>query len=117
MTTKQYRLCVTEAQNYNDRDAYISDVLLSSVFCGTAGDQAPTRMTDAIGSIYDAVHRSVTDIAAAAGTTNRKLAERLCIPVRTVENWSSGARSCPVYVSLLIQQAIGIYDPGSFLDD
>ena len=110
MTDKQYTICVTEAQNYTDRDAYISDLALSSIFGDLPGDDIPPARLEQLGSIYDAVHRSVKDIAAAAGLSQRKLAERFCIPYRTVENWCGGHRECPDYVRLMMQELLGQLD-------
>lgn len=111
MTTQQYLLCVTEAQNYSDRDAYLSDLALSSVWEDEPESAVPADRLEALGNIYDAVHRSIRDIASASGLTQRKLMERFCIPRRTMEDWSTGTRSCPVYTLLLIQESLGIFHP------
>ena len=65
MKNKQYLMCVTEAARYQDRDAYVSDLALSSVWGDV--ESIPAERIDAIGRIWDACHRSVKDIAAAAG--------------------------------------------------
>ena len=106
MTDKQYYYCVAEATNYADLDAYISDLALSSIW-GDAEDIPPERL-EALGQIWDATHRSVKDIAAAAGLSYRKLAERFCIPYRTMENWSAESRECPLYLRLMMQECLGL---------
>lgn len=111
MTNKQYNLCVLEAQNYADRDAYISDIALSSIWGDGLGDDIPQERIEQIGSIYDAVHRSVKDIAAAAGMSVRAMAIRFCIPQRTVEGWcgsGDSARQCPLCTRLMMQECLGI---------
>lgn len=108
MTDKQYNLCVSEAINYTGRDAYISDLTLSSLWGDAPEAEIPADRIDQLGSIYDAVHRSVADIAKAAGLSQRKLAERFCIPYRTVENWCGGQRECPFYLRLMIQECLGL---------
>ena len=107
MTDKQYTICVTEALNYTDREAYISDLSLSSMWGDGPEDDIPTARIEQLGSIYDAVHRSVKQIAADAGLTQRKLAERFCIPVRTIEDWCTGKRTPPDYVRLMMQELLG----------
>lgn len=109
MTIKQYSTCVTEAQNYTDRDAYISDLALSSMWGDGAEDDIPQDRLAQLGSIYDAVHRSVKDIASAAGISAREMAIRFCIPQRTMENWCMGVNKCPLYTRLMLQEALGIY--------
>ena len=111
MTSKQYNLCITEAQNYTDRDAYISDMALSSVWGDSPDAQIPQDRLEKLVSIYDAVHRSVKDIAAAAGLSVRAMAIRFCIPQRTVENWyciGKSARDCPLYTRLMMQECLGL---------
>lgn len=107
MTDKQFTLCAQEAQNYNDRDAYASDMAMSSMWGDAPDAQIPTERLIKLGEIYDAVHRSVPEIASAACLSNRKLAERFCIPYRTVENWCGGQRNCPDYVRLMMQELLG----------
>lgn len=106
MDNKQRMHCMHTAPNYDDRDAYISDLALSSVWGDSAGAEIPAERLDALGEIWDAVHRTVKQIAADAGLSQRKLAERFGIPYRTVENWCSGARECPVYVRLMMQEIL-----------
>ena len=111
MTIKQYRTCATEAQNYTDREAYISDLALSSMWGDGPEDEIPQDRIAQLGHIYDAVHRSVKDIAAEAGISARKLAIRFCIPQSTLENWCMGVNKCPLYTRLLLQESLGIYAP------
>ena len=110
MTDKQYAICVCEAHNYTDRDAYISDLVLSSIWEDAPTDDIPAERLYTVGQIWDAAHRSVKEIAAAAGLSQRKLAERFCIPYRTVENWCGGQRECPDYVRLMMQELLGQLD-------
>ena len=106
MTDKQYTICVTEAQNYTDREAYISDLSLSSIWGDGPEDDIPPARLEQLGTIYDAVHRSIKQIAADAGLTQRKLADRFCIPVCTIEDWCAGKRTPPDYVRLMMQELL-----------
>lgn len=108
MTNKQFYICVGEATCYADRDAYISDISLSSMWEDDESSEIPPERISDICSIWDACHRSVKDIASAAGISNRKLAERFCIPYRTVEDWSAGKRECAVYLRLMMQECLGL---------
>ena len=108
MTNKQFYILAGEATGYPDRDAYISDLALSSIWEDDESTEIPPERIVALGSIWDACHRSVKDIASAAGLSQRKLAERFCIPYRTVEDWSTGKRECNIYIRLMIQECLGI---------
>lgn len=107
MTNKQRIFCIQEVQNYTDRDAYVSDLAMSAIW-GMQNDDPPISRLEALGNLYDAVTRSVKDIAANAGLSQRGLAERFAIPYRTVENWCSGARECPLYMRLMMQEILGL---------
>lgn len=108
MTDNRFYMSVAECRNYTDRDAYISDLALSSIWGDAPGDDIPQGRIDALGEIWDACHRSIKDIASAAGLSVRALAIRFCIPQRTVENWASGARECPIYTRLMMQECLGL---------
>ena len=46
---------------------------------------------------------TIAEIKAASGFTQRQLSDHLGIPLRTIEDWLSGKRSCPPYVLSLIE--------------
>ena len=48
-------------------------------------DHNPPARMEQLGSIYDAVHRSIKEIAAEAGISVRAMAIRFCIPRSTLE--------------------------------
>ena len=54
---------------------------------------------------------TIKDISHEAGITNRRLAELLGIPIRTVESWSSGDREPPGYLYRLIRISLGLDPP------
>lgn len=108
MTIKQYNFCVAEATTYDDRDAYISDISLSSIWDDPDGADVPSSRVDDLIGIWEAAHRSVKDIATTSGLSCRKLAERFGIPYRTIEDWSAGTRECNLYIRLMMQECLGI---------
>ena len=108
MTNKQYRLCVAEAENYTDREAYISDLALSSVWGDAEDAEIPDERIRALGEIWDACNRTVKQIAAEAGISCMAMADHFGIPYHSAENWASGRRSCPLYVRLMMQECLGL---------
>lgn len=108
MTNEQFSTCVAETQNYSDRDAYISDLSLSSMWGDAEDAPVPEQRIADLGQIWDAAHRTFRDIAAAAGTSVRQLAMRYAIPRRTAENWSSGENAPQLHELLAIQQCEGL---------
>lgn len=111
MNNSQYYTCVSHCADYTDPDAYVSDLALSSIWGDAPDADIPADRLEALRGIYTAATRPVRQIVAATGLSQAAFAERLCIPLRTVEAWCRGIRESPVYVRLLIQQALGLYTP------
>lgn len=108
MTINQYHIALTEIENYTDRDAFVSDLALSSAFpeesdlSVTASELIP---------IWEAYHMTIRDLRTAAGLSRIDFSRRFRIPIRTIENWEctgANARECPAYVRLLIAEALGL---------
>lgn len=111
MTDKIFSAAWAEALSgaYTDRDAYISDLALSSIW-GDAGDaEVPAERLAALGSLWDAAHLGIRDIRAASGLSRAAFAEHLCIPYRTVQDWELGNRACPDYLRLLLAEHFGLF--------
>ena len=111
MTNKQYAVCVAESANYDDLDAYVSDMISSSVWDNTENAETATERLEQLRAIYAAATRTVREIVAAAGMTQAAVTDRLCIPRRTLQDWCRGVRECPLYTRLMIQQCLGIFAP------
>lgn len=45
---------------------------------------------------------TIREILNATGMTQKALAERFGIPLRTVQNWATGQRECPIYIRKMI---------------
>lgn len=107
MTPNQFNFCVQNAMDFTDPDAYVSDLSLSTIW-GDKDGISDASIRFALRSIYTAVNRTPKEIVAASGLSQAAFAERYCIPKRTVENWCSGARECPIYTRLLLQRVEGL---------
>lgn len=108
MTINQYHLALNEIENYTDRDAFVSDLALSSAF-PEESDLSVTASELIL--IWDAYHMTIRDLRTAAGLSRIDFSRRFHIPIRTIENWECtgpNARECPIYVRLLIADALGL---------
>lgn len=109
---KQFLSCVSAVPSFESRDAYISAVSASHIWYGEDfgdnSDCVPPELPCILGNIWDACHRTMKEIAEASGLSHRKLAERFCIPYRTVENWCGGKNDCPQYLKLMLQECLGL---------
>lgn len=108
MTDTQLAFCVRKCSSYETREAYISDLGTSSIWGLRADSGIHPALAESLGVVWDSVHRPIRDIVAESGLSQAAFGERYCIPKRTVENWCSGVRPCPVYVRLLLQRAEGL---------
>lgn len=102
MKTKDelYKTAVKIAIDARDLSAYMD--LVRAVDPDCSGKDEWYRQ------IYDAVHRSVKDIARAAGMPQYKMAEFFSVPRRTMEDWCRGVSKCPTYTRLMMQEILGI---------
>lgn len=118
MTDKQFYVLFCEALNATDKDAFVSDWALSSMWTEDLGqaedyerddDSDLTRLAGICGAVWDLAHLSVADIRAHTGLTQAAFATRFCIPLRTVQNWEL-RDGCPPYVRLMMATLSGMAD-------
>lgn len=105
LTDKQFGRMFSDANNVNDRDAFISNWSLSGIW----GDNIPAERIDAAGRIWDLAHITINDIVAASGLSIADFAASYAIPYSTLQHWRSGVNTCPVYLRLLLIRSIGCY--------
>ena len=58
--------------------------------------------------IWKVAHMTIRDVWKASGLTQVKLAEKLMVPKRTIEEWVSGRRCPAEYVKFLIAWRLGL---------
>ena len=106
MTYRQFAFAASEVGAYSDRDAYVSDLALSSAFADCGDDASAALIADLV-KIWDASHMSIRDLRALTGLSQVRFAERFLIPRRTLENWESGTAECPVYTRMMLADILG----------
>ena len=106
LTKGQRATLWADALNSQDREAYVSRSTTSLL--GTAdADPIPEDLIQAVGQVWDAAHRSISDIRATTGLSQSRFAALYGIPRRTYQNWEIG-RGCPDYLRLLLQVDLGL---------
>lgn len=111
MTSEQYNYAVTKAEQFDDRGEYLAIVSNAEIWGNPPANndlEVALGRKEELKEIWDAVHRSVKDISAYMCTSNRKLAEKYAISIRTLEKWSNGVNKPPLYLMLLIQRDLGL---------
>lgn len=106
MTDKQFNTIFREACADQNKEIFVSDWALSSIF-----DESEDliKLSEEIAAIWEVAHLSIKEIRAATGLSQIKFCERFCIPRRTLENWEAGTNECPDYTRLMLAQLVGLY--------
>ena len=106
ITNKQRYESVSEACNYKNIDLYVSDMALSTIWDDPEDSDIPADRIAWLSDIWHVVNESTRWLRQKSGMTQAAFAKRFCIPLRTVENWEGNVSSPPVYVKLLIYDAL-----------
>jgi len=108
MTEKQLSFAFAEAKNYTDPDAFVSDLLLSSVFLPEDETGEPDlSLIPSLEAVWHTACDPFRELLPRMGLTQSALSRRFCIPLRTVQGWALGEREMPPYVRYLIALAAG----------
>lgn len=99
---------LAETSAYTDRDAYISDLALSSMWGDAPEDDIPADRLALLGRVWDFAHMDFRAIRQASSLTQAAFADRFGIPKRTIEAWDEGQRTPPAYVLRMMAQLLGI---------
>lgn len=106
MTYETYRDLIADALTAESEEMFISEPGWTD-WMDEYGDDTD-RITDDMRNIYRVSHMTVRDLISASGMTKAAFSRRFLIPLRTVENWVSGIRPCPIYVRLMIADLLGL---------
>lgn len=109
MTDHQFNILWGEASTSPDRAEFISDSALSALWDDPEGSPIPADRLRELDALWTAAHTSIKDMRQALGLSRPAFSARFLVPVRTLENWESGANKCPEYVRLALLQAAGLY--------
>lgn len=107
MTDKQFYHAFLEARQYNDPDAFASDVALSDIFPATEDDDLPALAED-LRHIWRYAHITVREIVQHTGLSQTDFAARFAVPLRTLQRWIAGDRDCPPYTRLMLAKLCGL---------
>lgn len=103
MNYKQRTFAVMEMANYDDKDAWLSDVALSSIW-GDDEEDVPQELIDELSKLWLVCHVPFRSLVAPRSI--KEISDRFCIPYRTVQNWYDGNRECAKWVRLFIHDAL-----------
>lgn len=105
MTNIQFYEFWGEALEYTDRDAFVSDAALSSLWGDDDAD--PMVHVPELEKLWDAAHTGVKAIREFACMTQAEFAARHLVPLRTLQRWEKG--ECPEHIRLFLLESEGVY--------
>ena len=110
LTDKQICTLYTEAPHYQDPNAYVADMLTSSLLLDLAvpDQESPVELGDGLHTLWHVVNAPFAVLLQRMGLTQTECAMRFCIPLRTVQGWAGETRSAPPYVRLMMAELMGI---------
>lgn len=95
-------LFIMAADPATSRDAFLSNVTLSAQDSPGCIDLDAEK--ERLSRIWELAHLSMKELISLAGLSQTAFAKGAGIPLRTVQNWCSGSRDCPVYVRFLLAE-------------
>jgi len=107
MTNKQFYDLFSDALDQPDREAFVSDWVLSSIWDTDDTADVSEDLIEQIGAIWDTAHLSVREIREQSGMSRAQFAERFLISPKTLEGWELG-RPCAPYIRLMMAEILGI---------
>lgn len=97
---------IMDALSTPDRDAFVSDWALSSIWGDEPTAPIPVDRVQRLAKLWEDVRKSIAELRAMTGLTQAKFAAWYGIPHRTVQNWESGASNAPEYVRLMLVRLV-----------
>lgn len=110
MTEKNRNYCLRKAENYEDREAFLTDLTHSSIWGDCPENAAPVDLLEELGELFDLAHITVRQIRHATGLSQASFCTRYNIPRRTLEDWETGVRKPPLYVKLFLAEIVGLWN-------
>ena len=112
MTSYQRNFAFSEAGNYKDIDAFVSDMLLSSEFLPDDTSILPdTSLIEPLKTIWKVANLPFKDYLDLLKRTQTGFSRRFNIPARTVRGWALEERTCPPYLRLMAAEIDGLFEP------
>ena len=105
----QIELALTEAPNYTDVDAFVSDMLTSVTFLDPEDEDAEIAMelVEPLQKLWHVACDPFSDFLSALGLRRVDCAKQFFIPLRTVEDWLGGKSDPTIYLKMMLARLCG----------
>lgn len=106
MTKSLFLKLYHDAKEQPDRELYISEYGYPDYFDEISDN--PDEVVKALSDVHKLAHMSFREFLAEANISQTGFARYFDIPLRTVQDWASGARRCPEYLKLMAAELLGV---------
>lgn len=110
MTDKRIYQLFGETANYADPDAFASDAALSLLDPDNPDQTVDMDIFEQLRTLWHVARDPFRTLLDGMGMTQTQCSCRFCIPLRTVQDWAGERRTPPLYVRLMMAEAIGLLD-------
>ena len=106
ITPKLFEYCVSEIGNYKNAKEYADAVIRAPIW----NDEMvfTNGRKELLVSVWDAYHRSLSEIVNYTGMSKAAFYRYFGIPRRTFQDWIYGVNVPPVYTLFMIQEILGL---------
>lgn len=101
MTAKQRYKAIMEVMEYDDPDAFMSDVALSEEF---ESAKITDKLCNDLRRLWHICHDPIASMLGDRQMTDA--AVELCVSYKTLQKWCYDERECPIYVKLYIADTL-----------
>lgn len=108
MSDKQLYCFFGEAANFTDPDAFASEVSLSLLDPDNPSQDVDANLFKQLHVLWHVKNDPFRSFLDCMGLSQSECSRRFCVPLRTVQGWTLGERSCPPYIRLMMAEITGI---------
>ena len=110
LTDKQLYSCFPKATASPDPDAFAADAVLSLLDSAGPAQEADPDLLCQLRTLWQVANAPFRDLLDLMGLNQTQCATRFCIPLRTVQDWAGGRRAAPLYLRLMMAEAMQLLD-------
>lgn len=110
MTDRKIYQLIGEIANYTDPDAFASDAAISLLDPDNPVQEVDIDTFEQLRTLWHVAKDPFRDLLERMSLRQTQCSCRFCIPLRTVQDWVGERRTPPLYVRLMMAEAVGVLD-------
>lgn len=110
LTDKQIYTLFSDAAGSPDADAFAADAALSLTDPTDPEQGVDLDLFRQLHTLWQIANAPFRELLGLLGLNQTQCATRFCIPLRTVQDWAGGRRAAPLYLRLMMAEAMQLFD-------